>query len=130
MNYCLRPEAVILINKEHVALTGEPHALINRDGLLGALGRPLATFDGYERFPSVAARAGALMDGLAQAHPFQQGNKRTAWDSVTTYLGLCGMGLDGTPDDEATQFVLDVVMHQHDAASAAAWIADRIEFLR
>ncbi|WP_448059972.1 type II toxin-antitoxin system death-on-curing family toxin [Cellulomonas hominis] len=129
MNYCLTPEAVILINREHVALTGEPHAVINRDGLLAALGRPLATFDGFEVFPSVAARAGALVDGLAQAHPFQQGNKRTAWDAVTTYLALANMGLDGTPDDDAAQFVIDVVEHRYDAKGAAVWIADRIEFL-
>ncbi|HEY0186266.1 MAG TPA: Fic family protein [Cellulomonas sp.] len=128
MNHCLDPEVVIQIDREHVAVTGEPHEVVNRNGLLGALGRPLATFDGYEVFPTVVQRVGALLDGLAQAHPFRQGNKRTAWDPAITYLGTCGMGVEAS-DDDATEFVLGVVVHEFDAHQAAVWFADRVVFL-
>ena len=128
MNFCLDPEVVVQINREHVLVTGEPHELVNPNGLMGALGRPLATFDGYEVFPTVVQRAGALLDGLAQAHPFSQGNKRTAWDAAMTYLATCGVGIDAG-DDEAAEFVLGVVIHEYDAAAAGLWFAERVVFL-
>ena len=125
MNYCLDPEAVEKINRGHVLLTGEPYGLLNRSGLLSSLARPLGGYGGIELFPSPVAKAGALLHALAEAHPFRQGNKRTAWTAATTFLGLHGIGIDAS-DDAATEFVLSVVAGEHHAKSASLWFADRI----
>ena len=67
MSYCLDPEAVEEINRGHVTLKNEPFAIRDRPGLLGALARPLHGFSGIEVFPTPIAKAGALLEGLAQA---------------------------------------------------------------
>lgn len=125
MNYCLEPEAVEEFNRGHVSQTGEPFGIRDPKGLAGALARPLGGFDGVEVYSTPPAKAGALLHGLAQAHPFLQGNKRTAWTAATTYLGLHGFGLDST-DDEATAFVLAVVTGEFDAQGIALWMSDRL----
>lgn len=125
VNYCLEPEAVEDINRGHVVAHGEPFGVRDHHGLLSALARPNAGFGGWEPFPTPVAKAGALIHGLASAHPFVQGNKRTAWSCATTYLGLHGFGIEASVL-EATQFVLAVVAGSFDANASGKWIAARL----
>lgn len=116
------------MNLDLVTLTGENHAIISPTNLEGALARPLHGFAGVEVFPTLPQKAGALLDGLAQGHAFEQGNKRTAWNASVTFLGINSLQLQYVPDDEAAEFVLDVVEHRRDAQSAALWFVDHIAF--
>jgi len=73
----LPPAVAIEINVELVAITGEPHFLRDLGALEGALARPQNAFAYGEG--DVVALAVRLMAGIAQSHPFEQGNKRTAF---------------------------------------------------
>lgn len=125
MTYCLAPEAVVAINRRHVEESNEPHGVLYPDRLRGALARPLLGFGGVYPYETPVAQAGALLDGVAQAHAFMQGNKRTAWSVTTTYLGLHGYALEAS-NDEAVDLVLQTVAGEYTPEAIALWMADRI----
>ena len=84
-------EAVVGINQAVVAITGEPHFLRDRGLLESALARPQNAFAyGEEDIVVLAVR---LMAGLAQAHAFEQGNKRTAFVAMVQFLNTNGYDL-------------------------------------
>jgi death-on-curing protein len=84
-------EAVVGINQAVVAITGEPHFLRDRGLLESALARPQNAFAyGEEDIVVLAVR---LMAGLAQAHAFEQGNKRTAFVAMVQFLNTNGYEL-------------------------------------
>jgi death-on-curing protein len=84
-------EVVIDINQILVAETGEPHFLRDRGLLESALARPQNAFAYGEE--DVVVLAVRLMAGIAQAHAFEQGNKRTAFVSMVQFLQENGYDL-------------------------------------
>jgi death-on-curing protein len=77
-------ETVIEINRTLVAVTGEQHFLRDQGLLESAIARPQNAFAyGEEDIVVLAVR---LMAGIAQAHAFEQGNKRTAFTSMRLFL--------------------------------------------
>lgn len=84
-------ETVVDINRALVAITGEQH-LLRDQGLLGsALARPRNAFASGEE--DVVALAVRLLAGVAMAHAFEQGNKRTAFVAMTEFLITNGYDL-------------------------------------
>lgn len=123
MSYCLDPDAVIEINRRE---TGYRHLLLDRGKLEGALGRPLAGFGSVVAFPTMMGKAAALVEGVAQAHAFFDGNKRTAWLCLNTYLGHHGLEIEMMSDRESGQYVKDVVERRLSLTDSALWLADRL----
>jgi death on curing protein len=80
----LSVETVTEINRALVAITGEQHFLRDPGLLESALARPQHAFAyGEEDIVVLAVR---LMAGIAQAHTFEQGNKRTAYIAMVQFL--------------------------------------------
>lgn len=80
----LTAEDVIRINRETVRLRGEGHAVLSFERLASAVSRPRAwCVYGND---DVAFLTAILMEGLAQAHAFEQGNKRTAFIAGQLFL--------------------------------------------
>jgi death-on-curing protein len=103
-------EAVIDINRMVLATTGEPHFLRDRGLLESALARPQNAFAyGVEDVTVLGVR---LMAGLAQAHAFEQGNKRTAFVALVQFLNANGYDL--VIDDSAAwaDVVINLVEHR------------------
>ncbi len=126
MSYCLDPQFVISLNAQLVAPTGEPHLVLDMSKLESALFRPVVTWEGKYLHPTVLQRGAALLDGLCQAHAFQQGNKRTAWTASMTYLGIKGVRLATNDQDDVAAFVEGVVVHQYDLAGIVTWFTSRL----
>jgi death on curing protein len=81
-------EVVIEHNRLELAETGERH-LVRDVGLLeSALARP-RNFYGFGEEDMVVL-AVALMAGIARAHAFEQGNKRTAFGALRLFLRANG----------------------------------------
>ena len=78
-------------------VTGERHVLRDLGLLDSALARPQNAFAYGEEDIAVLA---VLLAGLAQAHAFEQGNKRTAFVAMTQFLII--MGYDLAIDDTVT----------------------------
>ncbi|MGH7091286.1 MAG: type II toxin-antitoxin system death-on-curing family toxin [Stellaceae bacterium] len=88
-------ESVIEHNRLEMEETGERHFLRDRGLLESALARPRNAFAyGEEDIVALAVR---LLAGIAQAHAFEQGNKRTAFAAVRLFLRI--NGYDTTFDD-------------------------------
>jgi death-on-curing protein len=84
-------EAVIEHNLFEVEETGERHFLRDRGLLESALARPQNFFAFGEE--DILVLAVALMAGIARAHAFEQGNKRTAFEAMWHFLRLNGYDL-------------------------------------
>jgi death-on-curing protein len=84
-------EAIIEHNRLETEATGEPHFLRDRGLLESALARPQNFFSFDEE--DVVALAVVLMAGIARAHAFEQGNKRTAFEAMWHFLRLNGYDL-------------------------------------
>jgi death-on-curing protein len=55
-------------------------------GLMSALAAPQRAFFGEEAYPTLSAKAGALVYALVQHHPFWDGNKRIAAEALRLFL--------------------------------------------
>lgn len=78
--------------------------------------RPQSTFFGQDAYPTLAAKAAALMHSLARNHALADGNKRLALLATVVFLRINGYDLDAT-DDEAFEPTMAVAAG-HLAAAA------------
>jgi death-on-curing protein len=84
-------------------------------GLLdSAWHRPQASFFGQDAYPTLQAKAAALMHSLACNHALVDGNKRLALLATVVFLRINGFSLDVT-DDEAFELTVSVAAGQLDA---------------
>ena len=97
-------EAVIEINRAAVEITGEPHFLRDAGLLESALARPQNAFAYGEE--SIVVLAVRLMAGIAQAHAFEQGNKRTAFVAMVQFLITNGYD---TAFDDTVEWAEEVI---------------------
>ena len=84
-------------------------------GLLdSACHRPKASFFGQEAYPTVAAKAAALMHSVACNHALVDGNKRLALLATVVFLRINGYALE-LSDDEAFDLTISVAAGELDA---------------
>jgi death on curing protein len=103
-------EAVIEINRIAVTATGEHHFLRDPGLLDSALARPQNAFAyGEEDIVTLAVR---LLAGVAQAHAFEQGNKRTSFISMIEFLMINGYELTIEDSLRWADAVIGLVEHQ------------------
>ncbi|MBC7972712.1 MAG: type II toxin-antitoxin system death-on-curing family toxin [Verrucomicrobia bacterium] len=82
---------------------------IRDEGLLeSALAQPQATFSGEFLHTTLYEQAAAYLYHLAKNHPFLDGNKRTAFAVMDTFLRVNGYRLV-MADEQAYELVQDVV---------------------
>ena len=67
--------------------------------LASAVNTPFQTFMGNDLYPSIYDKAAQLCYGLANNHPFTDGNKRTALHSMYVYLIINGFDITATQQD-------------------------------
>ena len=67
--------------------------------LASAVNTPFQTFMGNDLYPSLYDKAARLCYGIANNHPFTDGNKRTALHSMYVYLIINGFDITATQQD-------------------------------
>ena len=96
-------------------------------GLLeGCLARPKTTLFGDEAYPSLSDKAAALMHSVATTQPLIDGNKRTSWALMITFLAVNGFDVVSNPDD-GFSFVLSVATDSLEVSAISQWIASRMK---
>jgi death-on-curing protein len=93
----LTPEEIIDINEFVVGETNEPFFVRSQELLDSAVARP-QNHHAYGE-GDVVTLAFVLLEGIAQNHPFEQGNKRTAFVAANVMLEQNGYVLDA-PENE------------------------------
>lgn len=101
-------------------------ALRDPEGLVGALGAPFSTWEGQELYPLMVEKAARLVIHIQARQAFSDGNKRIAWLTMIVFIGLHGLYLADTTEEEAADFVLDIAEKRIDARTAASWISMRL----
>lgn len=102
-------EVVIEHNRLETEAIGEPHFLRDRGLLESALARPRNFFSFGEE--DVVVLAVVLMAGIARAHAFEQGNKRTAFEALWHFLRLNGYDLSISDSTDWAEHIIELVEH-------------------
>lgn len=98
---------IIEINFDQVASFGGTPGVRDEGLLESAISQPQATFGGEYLHSTIYAQAAAYLYHIAMNHPFIDGNKRTAFAAMDTFLLLNGYALNLT-DEQAYAMVIQV----------------------
>jgi death-on-curing protein len=116
----LAKEALLLLHRESLREFGGADGVRDEGLLDSALARPLNRFV-YEQERDLCRLAAAYAKGIAQNHPFVDGNKRTAFVVVETFLILNGEEL-GASDAESVVAMLDLAAGEMTEDEFADWL--------
>lgn len=115
---------VIALNE---AILGRPNGLGDEGKLTGGLAR--AEMAAYYEGADLAAQAAYLIAGVALAHAFIDGNKRTAYATVALFWALNGMTLRAGGFSELARMI-EALVTSTDRDTAIMmmvdWIRERI----
>ena len=100
----------------------------DENGLEAALARPQQKAH-HEPESDLATLAAAYAFGIARAHPFNDGNKRTAFLTAMIFLGLNGKDLDAT-ETEVVQVVTALAAGSLAEDALAEWMRPRLVRLK
>jgi death on curing protein len=115
----VRYETVLIFHDLQISEHGGAAGLRDEGGLRSALARPenLAAYGDPDLFDLAAAYA----RGIAQNHPFVDGNKRTAFVVAVSFLELNGQELS-VSEAEAALVFLRLAAGQLPEAELAEWL--------
>ena len=103
-------EAVIEHNRLEVEATEERHFVRDHGLLESALARPQNAFAYGEE--DIVVLAAKIMAGIARAHAFEQGNKRTAFEAMWHFLRLNGYDLAIEDSEAWAERVISLIEHR------------------
>lgn len=115
---------VLAIHDDQIGRYGGAHGLRDPGLLEAALFRPQT---GY--YADLIEEAAALWESLSQNHPFVDGNKRTAFAAMYTFLYLNGVSLTAK-SREAEVFVLGLYAEgTFEFGRLKEWLRQHTEFV-
>ena len=123
MTQYLTAQQVLFIHARLIATTGGEHGVRDLSLLQSAVARPQATFDSKDLYPDLFQKAAAVMESLAQNHPFVDGNKRTAITATSLFLLRNGRSLQ-TTNTELERFTFHVVNDHPPIPEIANWFKE------
>ena len=89
--------------------------------LASAVNTPFQTFMGNDLYPSLYDKAAQLCYGLANNHPFTDGNKRTALHSMYVYLIINGFDITATQQD-VENMIIDIAAGNMTNTELVQWL--------
>ena len=120
----LTVEAVVALNREEVAKTGEPHELKNRTALEIAVKRPWNVWV-YFMDRDFATLAMSLLVAIAGAKAFAAGNERTAYRAALALLETNGIAVDlGANAARAEERLFEYFRGRLSQAGVRDWFKD------
>ncbi len=91
--------------------------------LVSAANTPFQTFMGNDLYPSLYDKAAQLCYGIANNHPFTDGNKRTALHSMYVYLIINGFDITAS-QQEVENLIINVAAGNMTNVELAQWLRD------
>ena len=91
--------------------------------LASAVNTPFQTFMGNDLYPSLYDKAAQLCYGIANNHPFTDGNKRTALHSMCVYLIINGFDITATQQD-VENMIIDIAAGNMTNTELAQWLRE------
>ncbi|MDP2955218.1 MAG: type II toxin-antitoxin system death-on-curing family toxin [Longimicrobiales bacterium] len=115
---------VLAIHSDQIQAHGGSLGLRDRGLLESALERPRNRFH-YEPNSDLASLAAAYGFGIAENHPFVDGNKRVAFQAMYLFLGLNALRIDASEEDVVAT-ILALASGDLDESGLAAWLREHI----
>ena len=94
--------------------------------LASAVNTPFQTFMGNDLYPSLYDKAAQLCYGIANNHPFTDGNKRTALHSMYVYLIINGFDIMATQQD-VENMIIDIAAGNMTNTELVQWLQKNTE---
>jgi death-on-curing protein len=116
----IRREALLFLHSASLAAHGGASGIRDEGLLDSALARPRNRFL-YEPETDIAGLAASYAFGLAQNHPFVDGNKRAAFHALGLFLSINGFEVVAGQVD-AIQTILAIAASQLSEDRLAEWI--------
>ena len=91
--------------------------------LASAVNTPFQTFMSNDLYPSIYDKAAQLCYGIANNHPFADGNKRTALHSMYVYLIINGFDITATRQD-VENMIIDIAAGNMTNTELAQWLRE------
>ena len=115
---------ILAIHSDQIQAHGGSLGLRDRGLLESALERPRNRlhYDPGADLPTLAAAYGF---GLANNHPFVDGNKRVAFQAMYLFLGLNGFRIEA-PEEEVVAVILSLASGDLDEPGLADWLRDHL----
>ena len=91
--------------------------------LASAVNTPFQTFMGSDLYPFLYDKAAQLCYGIANNHPFTDGNKRTALHSMYVYLIINGFDIAAS-QQEVENLIINVAAGNMTNTELAEWLRE------
>ena len=114
-------DEVMVIHNRMIELFGGKEDVHDFTMLHSATERCKATFGGKDLYPTIFDKTSALVQSLILNHPFDDGNKRTAFSSCVLFLYYNQYKLEYSKS-EAIQFTLNVDSHKLNFEQISLWL--------
>lgn len=114
-------EEVLAIHDRMLEVGGGRSGMMDFTLLHSAIERPKVHFGGEALYTSVWMQGAALLQSLIKNHPFEDGNKRTAYFSTCYFLWKNGYELNA-PDEAVLTFVVEVDVKKLKVEPIARWL--------
>ncbi len=113
---------ILAIHQEQIERFGGASGLRDEGALEAAIFRPQS---GY--YNDLIEEAAALWESLSQNHAFVDGNKRTAFDSLDTFLAINNARLTASPE-QVIEFVMGLYdTHTFRFEHLVAWLRHHVK---
>lgn len=112
--------ALLALHDRTLALHGGAEGIRDSGLLESALMRPINRFQ-YDDISDLAVLAATYAHAISSNHPFVDGNKRTAFQSLALFLRLNGLKLTASQVD-AARTILSLAAGKLDIDGLAVWI--------
>lgn len=124
MTRYLSTEQVVTLHQRLTGpLNGDP-GIRDLRALDAAVNKPTLTFDGDDLYPTLAAKAAALLHALVTTGPFITASKGTAAVAAECFLAANGRALAAS-DHDLVQLLSAVERGEMGLEAATIWIAQR-----
>ncbi len=126
--YLTVPEVIEIHAQTMESMDTNPAPLRSEDLLQSAVMRPQSV--AYYGGADLVEQAANLATGISQNQPFLDGNKRTAYAAMITFLDINGVGIQAGSAEIARQLIAVAEREGslEDATSAfATWLRERVQ---
>jgi death-on-curing protein len=124
--FYLEVDDIVAVHDYIVMQTDGLAGLRDKNLLASAIMRPRTTIGGDEVYEDVFAKAAALLEAIANYHPFIDGNKRTSVAAASLYLFAHGISLKFT-NTEYEELALKVVAKEMTVVEISKWLKNHTE---
>lgn len=116
----LTKEQILLIHSMVIDETGGLHGVRDFHAILSLVESPSQRVFGKELYPTILLKAALYVRNIITAHPFVDGNKRTAMTAASVFLEHNGYKIIAK-EGEIEKFALSVINERLNVETIASW---------